>query len=274
MSQVQQADIDARNIDFWNELCGTQLARSLGIIDSSSSSLKKFDDFYFGFYPYLRDHIPFDQVRGQKILEVGLGYGTVSQKLAESGALYTGLDIAPGPVEMVNHRLEQLRLPGEARQGNILEAPFQDNTFDGVVTIGCLHHTGNIQQALDEIHRVLRPGGWAVVMTYNAYSYRRWWNNPKETLSYLAWDYLKIGAPSQASLRERAAYDLGTSGAAPETVFVSARSFKRLSRKFSRINITKENADQEAPFKKYPRERLLPLLGKALGLDLYTRLTK
>ncbi|HET6893320.1 MAG TPA: class I SAM-dependent methyltransferase, partial [Pyrinomonadaceae bacterium] len=171
-SDISQAEIDAKNITFWNELCGTELAKSLGVTDSTRNSLKKFDEFYFRLYPYLNHHIPFHKVQREKILEVGLGYGSVSQKLAEFGAIYTGLDIAPGPVEMVNHRLRQMGLRGKAREGSILDAPFPDGMFNGVVSIGCLHITGNIQRALDEIHRVLQPGGWATVMIYNSYSYR------------------------------------------------------------------------------------------------------
>ena len=41
------------------------------------------------------------------------------------------------------------------------------NWFDGVVSIGCLHHTGDIQGGLDEIHRVLKPNGRALIMLYN-----------------------------------------------------------------------------------------------------------
>lgn len=95
-----------------------------------TGSLKKFDDWYFAFYPYLFVHIPFEDMKGKDVLEIGLGYGTVSQRLAEAGARYRGLDIAPGPVTMVNHRLNQADLEGQAQQGSILQAPFADASFD------------------------------------------------------------------------------------------------------------------------------------------------
>ena len=50
-------------------------------------------------------HIHFDSLQGGNVFEAVLGYGAVSQRLAETGANYTGIDIAKGPVEMVNHRL-------------------------------------------------------------------------------------------------------------------------------------------------------------------------
>ena len=50
---MNQAEIDSQNSEFWNELCGTQLAHSLGITDFSAPSLEKFDRYYLAMYPYL-----------------------------------------------------------------------------------------------------------------------------------------------------------------------------------------------------------------------------
>ena len=96
---------DATNALFWDELCGSSAARAWGIIDSSLDTLRRYDENYLRFYSYLERHIRWAGLRGKRVLEVGLGYGTVSQKLAESGAIFTGLDIAANPVAMVNHRL-------------------------------------------------------------------------------------------------------------------------------------------------------------------------
>src|SRR5690242_7304348 len=106
--RLAQDDVNARNIEFWNDLCGAWIAKALGVNDASRDSLRKFDEWFFALYPYLGDYIPFAEMRGRQVLEVGLGYGTLSQRLAENGADYTGLDIAAGPVEMVNHRLRQI----------------------------------------------------------------------------------------------------------------------------------------------------------------------
>src|SRR5260370_40242467 len=93
-------DIAAANASFWNELCGTNAARSLGITDASPAALARFDQWYFELYPYLERHIPFAALAGQRVLEVGLGYGTVSQRLAAAGALCHGLDTASGPGDL------------------------------------------------------------------------------------------------------------------------------------------------------------------------------
>lgn len=51
---MDQNEITQRNSEFWNELCGSQLAKSIGVTDSSPASLKKFDDWYLEFSLILR----------------------------------------------------------------------------------------------------------------------------------------------------------------------------------------------------------------------------
>ena len=148
----------------------------LGITEPSTENLARFDAAYMEMYPYLDRYLPGSESAGMRLLKDGLGYGTVSQILAARGLDYHGLDIAPGPVEMVRFRLEQLGLDdpeGRVRVGSVLEIDHPDQSFDHVVTIGCLHHTGDIGRAVKEVERVLRPGGRAMVMLYNRHSYRR-----------------------------------------------------------------------------------------------------
>jgi 2-polyprenyl-3-methyl-5-hydroxy-6-metoxy-1,4-benzoquinol methylase len=267
-----QERISEENEKFWDELCGSNLANSLGIEDSSENSLKKFDDWYFSFYPYLQNYIRFDELAGRDVLEVGLGYGTVSQKLAESGVNYTGIDIAAGPVAMVNHRLRQRGLGGEALRMSILSPLFEAESFDKIIAIGCLHHTGNLQLALDQCWKLLRPDGQLVFMVYNAYSYRRFYMNPLATLKHILKEWAgHRGVVGTSSKRERAAYDASCEGnAAPHTDWISVRSLTALCRKFSNITIKLENIDREFALFLISRKVLLGTpIPKHVGLDLY-----
>ncbi len=271
-----QQSIDNKNAEFWDTLCGSQLAKQLGIIDDSPESLLKFDDWYFDFYPYLFTHIPFTQMEGKKVLEVGLGYGTVAQKIAESGADYKGLDIAAGPVDMVNLRLEQGRLNGEAVQGSVLQSPFEDEFFDWVVAIGCLHHTGDLAAAINEVHRLLKTGGKAMIMVYNACSYRQFQTSPIRTLRRLLakpGGLDKIGNTA-GNKKARAAYDTTSTGeAAPQTEFVTSQELAVMCDDFSDCSIVRENIGEDGVFRPLPRHQALRF-GKMLGLDLYCRLKK
>lgn len=272
-----QEKISSENAQFWNELCGSQLAKVLGITDSSKESLKKFDDWYFDFYPYLFEHIPFNQFKDKTVLEIGLGYGTVSQRLAESCASYTGLDIAAGPVAMVNQRLQQNGLLGLAVQGSILEPAFRPGSFDSIIAIGCLHHTGDLRLAIDECWKLLQPGGSLIFMVYYAYSYRRFRMAPAMTIRNLGKELFGYrGVVGSSADRERAAYDAGSSGTgAPHTDWISSRSLQKLCSKFSGFSANTENIDQEPPFRSRTRNELLTTRWPGLmGLDLYATAKK
>ena len=271
------ASVDDANIKFWNELCGTNLATVLGITDSSPGSLKKFDDWFFEFYPYLLEHVSLAELIGRDVLEVGLGYGSLSQKIAESGARYVGLDIAPGPVEMVCHRLRQAALPGDAKTGSILNAPFSDNSFDYVVAVGCLHHTGDMRKGIDECRRLLRAGGSLIAMVYYAYSYRRWVQAPRQTLRYLTSEILGYrGVVASETAQEKWYYDHNSKGVvAPHTDFVSVKSLRNYCRLFSDFSWQRRNIDQELPFKKRTRQELLATRWPGIcGLEIYARAVK
>jgi ubiquinone/menaquinone biosynthesis C-methylase UbiE len=274
---MDQVDIDKRNIAFWDELCGSQLAINLGISDSSADSLKKFDDFYLDYYPYLLRHVPVEQFIGKRVLEVGLGYGTLGGTIASCCAYYMGLDIALGPVEMMNYRLQLNRFRGLAIQGSMLECPFNDNSIDAVVSIGCFHHTGSVEKCINETWRVLKPGGRCYFMVYNKFAYRQWMQWPKETWQALLYEYglIKKGHPVLES--QRFAYDKDSHGkSAPETTFCSIRELKRYMQKFNNLTFVKENCDSIVWRGKIlvSRDRMLPIIGNRFGLDVYISGTK
>jgi len=215
-------------------------------------------------------------IAGQSILEIGLGYGTLGQQIAEGGAIYHGVDVAEGPVRMMAQRL---RTVGAARvaRGSAYALPFSAGVFDGVVSIGCLHHTGRLQASVVEIHRVLRSGGRAVVMLYNEFSYRQWMRFPLRTLGAVVRERFRAPADHQASERERRLFDVNLDGtAAPETVLVSRRRVRELFRDYSDVSIATENCDDVVPGGGLLslRARMLAPLGRRAGLDLYVTARK
>ena len=260
-----QESVDARNRAFWDELCGTSLARQLGISDRTESSLRRFDDAYLAFYPYLLRRVPVAKFGGKKVLEIGLGYGTLGQQIAAFCGEYSGLDIAKGPVDMMNHRLALRGMGGKAVQGSMLECAFYDSTFDVVVSIGCFHHTGDLQRCIDETYRVLKPGGEAYIMVYNKFSYRNWMRWPVATLKAL----LQPESGRSRSQSERKAYDASQTGeAAPETVFTSTAELQHYFKHFSAFSAAKEN------WGGLLRLTLLPVIGPVCGLDIYVAARK
>jgi len=263
---------DQANAEFWNELCGSNLAQTLGITDRSKRSLERFDRAYLDYYPYLLRHVRPSELAGCRVLEIGLGYGALGQKIAEAGADYVGLDIAEVPVRMMGHRLRLQGLGGFAVRGSALSLPFPPESIDVLLSIGCFHHTGNVEQALDETYRVLRPGGRAVLMVYNQFSYRQWFRWPARTFHALLRDIgLPLGGVAVNEAQRRAYDSLACGQPAPEIAFLSIAQLRRMLRHFPRVEFFKEN---NTICLRIPREWLLPSLGRWLGLDIYIRAQK
>ena len=271
-----QQNLDAANAGFWSELCGSYLARELGVTDASTESLARFDRAYWELYPYLGRYLPW--CSGERLLEIGLGYGTVGQLLAEQGLDYHGLDISPGPVAMMVHRLKLLGVvdaDSRIRQGSALAIPHPDESFDVLVSIGCLHHTGNLPRAIEELRRVLRPGGRAMVMVYNRYSYRRAVMLPVQMLLRGVWR-----EPGRRDELVRRTYDANSDGtAAPATVFTSASDIHRLFKDFSEVRVRRENFDNfvlsaGGVTLSVERRVFLTNLARIAGVDLYVTATK
>lgn len=273
---MSQKVVDAQNAAFWNELCGSGLARSLGISEASPENLRRFDEAYLRLYPYLERYIAHETLEGKQVLEIGLGYGTLGQLLASRGCQYNGLDIAKNPVAMMRYRLALLGEDGADRvqQGSALEIPYADSSFEYVYSVGCLHHTGNLKRAVSEVYRVLVRGGKAVIMLYHRHSLRRLVKLPLLSLRGL----LGPRANRDVSRQVRALYDVSAKGeAAPHTDYVSRSQVRELFREFSRVQIESQNFDNLVFLRgrlMIPRERLLNNLGRVLGLDLYIRAYK
>jgi SAM-dependent methyltransferase len=161
-------------------------------------------------------------------------------------------------------------LRGDAVQRDFLQNGLPDAAYDFVVSIGCLHHTGDLARAVAEVHRILKPGGTAVIMVYSRFSLRQWLRWPGLTLQALA-----PGArPATAAQRE--AYDAHVAGGeAPATEFSSRRELRGLFRSYAAVRIRAENCDPLTwRGRVISRERLLPWLGPLLGLDLYVTAVK
>ena len=123
-------------------------------------------------------HIPtaadFANTRGLRVLEIGCGMGTDGAQFAKAGANYTGVDLTDAAVELARKRFQVSGLEGEFRVADAERLDFPDESFDVVYSHGVLHHTPDIEAAVREIHRVLKPGGRAIVMLYHrgSYNYR------------------------------------------------------------------------------------------------------
>ena len=119
--------------------------------------------------------IDFDRLGKKDVLEIGVGNGSHAQLISSFAHSYTGIDLTNYAVQSTTKRLELCQRDGYKARIIRMDAEqmdFPDNSFDFVWSWGVIHHSANTQKILEEIHRVLRPGGVATTMVY----YRNLWN--------------------------------------------------------------------------------------------------
>jgi ubiquinone/menaquinone biosynthesis C-methylase UbiE len=120
----------------------------------------------------LFEHLRTEDPVGKNLLEIGCGIGIDTLRLASLGFReVVGIDLSDTAIEIARSNAEAKNVANvrfERANGEGLE--FTDNCFDVVYSFGVIHHTPYIKNAIAEIHRVLKPGGWARVMIYHRYS--------------------------------------------------------------------------------------------------------
>lgn len=162
--------------EYWNaHPCGTQFT------DLEWGSKEFFDEverFRYATQPFMKEIVGFDKFAGKKVLEIGCGLGTDLLQFARGGALVTGVDLTPNSIELVKKRFGMENLSVDARVADAEDLPFEDDSFDVVYSFGVLHHTPDTQKAINEVHRVLKPGGKIIIMLYNRTSLHVWLGAP------------------------------------------------------------------------------------------------
>jgi ubiquinone/menaquinone biosynthesis C-methylase UbiE len=166
MSAVPSPDIDSRvdrEKDFYNQKNETSyhmvrrwIWRALGEFNRNSDLSTLYDP------------------AGKVVLDYGCGPGYLTKTLLDRGAVHvTGIDISEAEIEQARESARELGLEDRSRH-LVADAhdlvDFEDDSFDLIVGDAILHHL-NMRVALEEIRRILRPGGRAVFM-------EPLWHNP------------------------------------------------------------------------------------------------
>jgi SAM-dependent methyltransferase len=156
------ADADARRAFWTGYQPGTRGARApLG----SPAFFADVEAHRYALEPDIHELVGFERWIKCDALEAGCGIGTEAVQFVRAGARYTGVDFSPTALELARRRPEL----ADARllHASILELPVADASFDLVYSNGVIHHLPQTDRAIAEFHRVLRPGGTAIVMVYH-----------------------------------------------------------------------------------------------------------
>lgn len=124
------------------------------------------DEHRYKVHPRLRAAVGFEKTAGLRVLEIGCGCGSEAELFARAGAHYTAVDLTNAAVSITQRRFRLAKLKGSFVQGDAENLPFADSSFDLVYSHGVLHHTPDTPCTIREVHRVLSPGGRAVIMLY------------------------------------------------------------------------------------------------------------
>lgn len=105
-------------------------------------------------------------LEGKEVLEVGSGRGGGAKHIAShfKPATYTGMDLAQSAVDLAStmHKLPNLKFI----QGSAESIPLQDSSIDVVVNVESCHAYGSVPKFLSEVKRVLKPGGYLLMVDF------------------------------------------------------------------------------------------------------------
>ncbi|MBO5884893.1 MAG: class I SAM-dependent methyltransferase [Clostridia bacterium] len=115
----------------------------------------------------------------KKFLDIGCGFGRNSIYMAKNGYNVYGFDLSEHSVEMTMQKAKNQGVElKDFCVADMLNLPYQDNSFDCMLAMNVISHTDKqgFNKVLDEIKRVLKPGGEVYFTVGSKESY--WFNNP------------------------------------------------------------------------------------------------
>jgi SAM-dependent methyltransferase len=119
-----------------------------------------YDEYFLGDDPRDVALTAVAEASPRRVVEVGCGWGWFSARVArELDAQVVAVDISPRMVELAREQ------GVDARVGDVQDLPFDDGEFDCAVANWMLYHVPDLDRALAELARVVRPGGRLVAAT-------------------------------------------------------------------------------------------------------------
>ncbi|WP_110112280.1 class I SAM-dependent methyltransferase [Bacillus sp. CGMCC 1.16541] len=134
--------------------------------------------------------------QGSYLVDVGCGDGVGAFLLSQSGYEVVGVDLSKEMIEHAKKHHQESNLTFQ--QGDILTLPFEDEQVDGVMAINSLEWTAVPAEALKEVTRIVKRGGYACVGILGptagprANSYRRLYGEDVICNTMMPWEFEKL----------------------------------------------------------------------------------
>lgn len=128
----------------------------------------------------------------QDILDIGCGPGGFLKATAPMCNSVTGIDLTPSFVSECQRMIDAEGIENaKAMQGSASSLPFSENSFDCIIMVDTIHHLDDVTSSLNEVYRVLKPGGTLLIFEPNK-------GNPLLTLMCILdkneWGLLSLGS--------------------------------------------------------------------------------
>ncbi len=269
LQRIQTSDLykDEVQKQWDNNPCGSHYVK-----DAQAHTLEWFleaERYRYDVYaPWMQKTMEFAKHSGKQVLEIGGGMGTDLCQFARYGAFTTDIDLSAGHLALAQENFQLRKLTGKFVHHDAEDLPFDDNSFDLVYSNGVIHHTPNTGTVISEIHRVLRPGGKAIIMVYAENSLHYW----RELVYNLGLKHDLLVSYSMGEIMSRYV-EITENNAKPLVKVYTKPRLKRMFNKFNNVQILQRQMVRE----EVPRAlRWLPLpwLGQLMGWNLILKAHK
>lgn len=150
-----------------------------------------------------------DPLEGQRLLDAGCGDGIYLVEAARRGAQASGVDTSEAMLRVARRRAADAGETVDLHRADIQELPFADDTFDVVMAITVLCFVPDPQRAVDEMARVLTPGGRLVIGELGRWSIWAAWRRIRGWLGSKTWRHATFHSAGQLTdLVEHAGLDV------------------------------------------------------------------
>ena len=144
------------------------------------------------FGDYLSNRLVIDSE--SSVLDVGCGFGNNLLPFLDMRCECHGVDIHPDMIDVTQSILEDRGYRPTIQLGSNRDLPYEDETFDLLLSVNTLHYEGteeNIRSALEEFHRVTKPGGTVYISTVSPEHdiYRKAENVGEHLFQIRDWDF-------------------------------------------------------------------------------------
>jgi SAM-dependent methyltransferase len=212
--------------EFWNEnSCGEVYAVGTDLRERLENHARE----RYVLEPWIHPFADFPAGISKDVLEIGVGMGADHLEWAKAlPRSLAGIDITDRAISFTADRLGLYGLSSDLRVADAENLPFPDESFDIVYSYGVLHHSPDTARAIQEVHRVLRPGGLAKIMIYHS----------RSLVGYMLWlRYGLLALQPLRPLRDIYAHHLESPGTKAFTIAEAHRLFSPFSSTDVRISL-------------------------------------